>query len=67
MPLVNIKLIPGEKTTTEKKAELIAGVTRLLQEIMDKAPQTTTVIIEEVPAENWGTGGTSVAAQRAGK
>lgn len=67
MPLVNIKLIPGEKTTTAKKAELIAGVTKLLADIMDKAPHTTTVIIEEVPAENWGTGGTSVAAQRAGK
>lgn len=67
MPLVNIKLIPGEKTTTEKKADLIAGVTRLLEKILDKAPHTTTVIIEEVPAENWGSGGESVAAQRARK
>jgi 4-oxalocrotonate tautomerase family enzyme len=42
-------------------------VTKLLADIMDKAPQTTTVIIEEVPADSWGTGGTSVAAQRAKK
>ncbi len=67
MPLVNIKLIPGEKTTNKEKAALIAGVTKLLQEIMDKPPQSTTVIIEEVPAENWGSGGASVAAQRAKK
>ena len=67
MPYVNIKLIPNEHTTTEKKAELIAGVTRLLQEIMGKAPHTTTVVIEELSAENWGIGGVTLAAQWAKK
>jgi 4-oxalocrotonate tautomerase len=63
MPFVNIK-ITSEGATSEKKAELIAGVTKLLQQVLGKNPATTVVIIEEVSTDNWGIGGESVTARR---
>ena len=63
MPFVNIKITP-EGATPQKKAELIAGVTKLLQEILGKNPQTTVVVIDEVGTDNWGIGGESVTERR---
>ena len=63
MPYVNIK-ITREGVTPTKKAELIAGVTRLLQETLDKNPQTTVVVIDEVDTDNWGIGGETVTVRR---
>lgn len=59
MPYVNIRITPG--ATDEQKAELIAGTTDLLVRVLNKNPATTFVVIDEVPAENWGSGGISVA------
>jgi 4-oxalocrotonate tautomerase len=54
--------------TAEQKAELISGVTNLLQKVLGKNPQTTVVVIDEVPTDNWGIGGESVTLRRrAGK
>jgi 4-oxalocrotonate tautomerase len=63
MPYVNIK-ITREGASAEKKAELISGVTRLLQEVLGKNPQTTVVVIDEVETDNWGIGGESVTQRR---
>ncbi|WP_428609931.1 2-hydroxymuconate tautomerase family protein [Sedimenticola sp.] len=63
MPYVNIK-ITNEGATAEQKAILIDGVTRLLQETLNKNPATTVVVIEEVPTDNWGIGGRSVTELR---
>jgi len=40
-------------------------VTRLLADVLGKNPQTTVVVIEEVPTDNWGIGGESVTVRRA--
>jgi 4-oxalocrotonate tautomerase len=64
MPFVNIKITP-EGATAEKKAELIKGVTELLRDTLGKNPETTVVVIEEVPTDNWGIGGMSVTRRRA--
>ena len=64
MPYVNIK-ITREGATREQKAELIAGVTELLQRTLGKNPQTTVVVIDEVDTDNWGIGGESVTLRRA--
>ncbi len=64
MPYVNIK-ITREGATAEQKAELIAGVTQLLQQVLDKNPATTVVVIDEVDTDNWGIGGESVTVRRA--
>ena len=64
MPYVNIK-ITREGATVEQKAELIAGVTELLQTVLNKNPATTVVVIDEVETDNCGIGGESVTVRRA--
>jgi 4-oxalocrotonate tautomerase len=63
MPYVNIK-ITDEGVTPEKKVRLIEGVTKLLENILGKNPQTTVVVIEEVSTDNWGLGGETITARR---
>lgn len=63
MPYVNIK-ITKEGATTEQKARLISGVTKLLADVLGKNPETTVVVIDEVETDNWGIGGESVTVRR---
>lgn len=63
MPFVNIK-ITRDGATAEQKAALIQGATQLLVDVLDKNPQTTVVIIDEVDTDNWGIGGETVTARR---
>lgn len=65
MPYVNIKVTGGrEAPSAEQKAELIAGVTDLLVRVLNKNPETTVVVIDEVEMDNWGIGGKSVTERR---
>ncbi len=65
MPLINIRLANRDiPTTSAQKAALIAGVTRLMQEVLDKKPETVTVIIDEIDPDNWGVGGEQVTVVR---
>ncbi len=64
MPYVNIK-VTREGVTREQKAELIAGVTTLLERVLQKDPATTYVVIDEVDPDSWGVAGLSVPAWRA--
>lgn len=63
MPYVNIK-VTDEGVTREQKARLIKGVTDLLQEVLDKDPSTTYVVIDEVDLTNWGVAGLNVEDYR---
>lgn len=63
MPYVNIK-ITKECATTEQKKQLIQGVTKMLQDVLGKNPQTTCVVIEEVETDNWGIGGETITERR---
>ena len=63
VPYVNIK-ITKENVTPEKKAELIKGVTQLLVDVLDKNPDTTVVVIDEIDTDNWGIAGESVTVRR---
>lgn len=63
MPYVNIK-ITDEHVTAEKKEQLIQGVTQLLVDVLNKNPETTVVVIDEVDTDNWGIGGKSVTNRR---
>lgn len=63
MPYVNIK-ITKDGVTSEQKAQLIEGVTTLLQKVLNKNPTTTFVIIDEVETDNWGIAGEQVTARR---
>lgn len=64
MPYVNIQ-ITREGATRAQKAELIKGVTDLLNTVLQKDPASTFVIIEEVAMEDWGWGGLPALEYRA--
>ena len=55
MPYVNIK-VTNEEVTKQQKQALVTGVTQLLSDVLNKAPQTTFVVIDEVDLDNWGIG-----------
>lgn len=63
MPYVNIK-ITHEGATKAQKAALIKGVTDLLQQVLNKNPATTVVVIDEVDTDNWGIGAEQVTELR---
>lgn len=69
MPLVHIYVTEegGDNNTgptDAQKAELISGVTALLQNVLNKSPTTTHVLISEMPLANWGVGGLPVVQYR---
>lgn len=53
MPYVNIKITDDGVTPAEKRL-LIEKTTAALKEVLDKDPEHTMVVIEELPRENWG-------------
>lgn len=63
MPYVNIK-ITDEGVSKAQKAALIQGVTKLLQDVLNKNPATTVVVIDEVNTDNWGIQGEQVTELR---
>jgi 4-oxalocrotonate tautomerase len=70
MPMITIQVTrqgsaPGrDAVTADEKAALIAGVSQLLLDVLNKPLDSTFVVIEEVPLENWGVGGLPVAEYR---
>lgn len=56
MPYVKITVTRKDITAGQKR-KLFEGVTRLLVEVLDKEPDLTHIVIEEVDPENWGVGG----------
>jgi 4-oxalocrotonate tautomerase len=66
MPYVNIQ-VTREGVTAEQKAELIAGATDLLVRVLNKDPNSTFVLIDEVDTDNWGWKGQQVTKLRAAK
>ncbi|WP_417309335.1 tautomerase family protein [Devosia sp.] len=62
MPYCRLEITDG--ATTEQKLELYKGITDLLVKVLNKNPEYTFVVIEEVESENWGHKGTSVALIR---
>ncbi len=56
MPYINIR-ITKENVTSAQKLQLIAGVTELLEMVLNKNRATTFIIIDEVETDNWGIAG----------
>lgn len=64
MPYVNIQ-ITREGVTAEQKVELIRRTTVMLEEVLNKKPATTFVVIQEIDTGDWGVGGETVTVRRA--
>lgn len=65
MPYVNVR-ITDDNVSAEKKLEVIKGITQVLVDVLGKDPDSTFVVIDEVPTDNWGFKGKSVTELRKG-
>jgi 4-oxalocrotonate tautomerase len=63
MPYINVR-IADDNVTAEQKAEVIAGITDVMVRVLGKNPDSTFVVIDEVPLENWGHKGKSLTELR---
>lgn len=63
MPYINIK-VTDEGVTKEQKEALIKGTTQLMVDVLNKNPETTFVVIDEVNTDNWGIGFDQVTTLR---
>ena len=65
MPYVNIKITREDKEVTrEQKRRLIAEITRVMGDVLERDVRTLEVIIDEIPTDNWGFGGKTVTEIR---
>lgn len=63
MPYVKIE-VTREGVTREQKQILIKGVTDLITDVLNKDPQLTHVVIQEIDLDDWGFAGTQVSVLR---
>ena len=63
MPYINVRIL-DDNVTAQQKSDVIAGITDVMVRVLGKNPDSTFVVIDEVPAENWGHKGKSVADLR---
>jgi len=63
MPYVKIE-VTREGITREQKQTLIKGVTDLLTDVLNKDPQLTHVVIQEIEPDDWGFAGEQVSVLR---
>lgn len=59
MPYIKIQ-VTKEGVTQKQKQELIKETTDLMVRVLNKKPETTFVVIEEVDTDNWGVAGQTV-------
>ena len=70
MPIVTVQVTREgtspdlNSVTAEEKAAIIAGVSQLLLDVLNKPLESTYVVIEEVDLDNWGWGGVPTAEYR---
>ncbi|ELV8625674.1 4-oxalocrotonate tautomerase [Vibrio cidicii] len=55
MPYINVK-VTNEGVTKAQKQAIIKGCTQLMVDILNKEPEKTFVVIDEVNTDNWGIG-----------
>nr|WP_259781744.1 4-oxalocrotonate tautomerase family protein [Aestuariispira ectoiniformans] len=55
MPFVNVKVTSG--VTREQKQQIVAEITDTLVRVLNKNPNNTHIVIDEVDADNWGFSG----------
>lgn len=56
MPYVNVR-ITKDGATREQKAQIIAEITGMLQRVLNKRPEHTHIVIDEIDTDNWGFAG----------
>jgi 4-oxalocrotonate tautomerase len=70
MPYVLIQATPegtgpdSGRITAEQKAAIYKGVSQVLSDVLNRPPEWTWVLFQEVESENWGWGGLPVDQYR---
>jgi len=55
MPYINVRITKG--ATKQQKTQIVAEITDLLVRVLDKRPEHTHIVIDEIELENWGFSG----------
>lgn len=63
MPFVSVR-ITRDGVTSEQKAQVIAEITETLERVLNKHPDLTHIVIEEVDTDNWGYAGMTTTQYR---
>ncbi|MGF7042607.1 tautomerase family protein [Mucilaginibacter lappiensis] len=63
MPYVKLE-VTREGITREQKQTLIKGITDLITDVLNKDPQLTHVVIQEIELDDWGFAGEQVSVLR---
>jgi 4-oxalocrotonate tautomerase len=63
MPYIKIE-VTREGVTREQKQALIKGVTDVISDVLNKDPQLTYVVIQEIDTDDWGHAGEQVTVLR---
>lgn len=63
MPYVNVR-ITRDGVTSEQKARIIAEMTQTLVTVLNKRPEHTHIVIDEIDPENWGFAGMQTSEYR---
>ena len=63
MPYIKIE-VTREGVTREQKQTIIKGVTDLISNVLNKDPQLTHVVIQEIELDDWGFAGDQVSVLR---
>jgi 4-oxalocrotonate tautomerase len=55
MPYINLQITQG--ATREQKAQIVSEFTDTLVRVLNKRPEHTHIVIQEIADENWGFAG----------
>lgn len=59
MPVITVNMLEGR--TLEQKRRLVEAITAAMVEICEAKPEGISVVIQEIPRENWGQAGVLVS------
>jgi 4-oxalocrotonate tautomerase family enzyme len=59
MPVVTVNWLEGR--SFEQKKELVSEITRIVHQVGGSPVERITVVVQDIPAENWGRGGNLVS------
>lgn len=64
MPYVNVR-ITKDGVTREQKKQIVAEITDTLARVLNKKPEHTHIVIDEIETDNWGFSGMLTTEYRA--
>ncbi len=64
MPYVNVR-ITKDGVTREQKQQIVAEITATLVRVLNKKPEQTHIVIDEIDTDNWGFAGMLTTEYRA--